>query len=59
MLGVQQTPIDLPTKLLQKRQIGDVLVDAEVLGIVDGGLSSQGSLFLEVLLDVRALVVGM
>ena len=58
MLGVQETPIDLATQFLQERQVGDVLSDVEVFGIVDRRFCTQGPTFFEVLLDVCLLIVG-
>ena len=56
-LDVEQTSVGRKADLPQGGQILQPFADAEVAGVVDGGLGAQGAAFLVVLLDPRVLVV--
>ena len=56
-LDLEQLAIDLVAEVAQVRQVGDGLADVEVLRVVDRGFGAEGVLLLEVLLDVRGLVL--
>ena len=56
-LDVQETSVGLKADLPQGGQIMQPFADAEVAGVVDGGLGAQGAAFLVILLDPRVLVV--
>ena len=51
VLDVQETSVDSATNLLQVGQLRDILLQAEVGRVVDGGLGTQRTTFLEILLD--------
>ena len=54
---LEQFAIDLVTEVAQVGQIRHRLRDVEILRVVDRGLGAEGVLLLEVLLDVRRLVL--
>ena len=57
-LDVEQPSIGHKADLAQLRQIVQALADAEVIGVVDRSLGTQGPIFLVILLlDARVLVV--
>src|SRR5262249_60416017 len=56
-LDVEETSIGLKADLPQRGKVLESFADPEVTGIVDGRFSAQGAVYLEVLLDTRALVV--
>lgn len=58
-LDLQEFAIDLVAEIAQVREIRHRLGDIEIVRVVDGGLGAQGALLLEVLLDVRGLVLDM
>ena len=58
LLDVQETSIGPETNLPKGRQISKPFADPEVARLVDGGLRSQPTAFLVVLLDLGVLVVN-
>ena len=56
-LDVEQTSVGLEADAAKRGQVAQVLADAEIAGVVDGGFGAQCPAFLVVLLDARALVV--
>jgi len=56
-LDLEQAAIGRKTDFAQFWQIAQTLANAEIVGVVDGGLGAQGAVFLVVLLDARVLVI--
>ena len=52
-LGVQETPVGLEADVCQGGQIMQPLADAEVAGLVEGGLGAERSSFLQVIFSGR------
>ena len=53
---LQQPMVDVPGNLFEVGQVFEILADPEIEGIVDGAFSAGGAAFLEVLLQIEALV---
>jgi hypothetical protein len=49
--------IDVASQLDEARQVLQLLTDAEVVGVVEGGLGAEGAVELEVLLDVSVAMI--
>ena len=49
----QQTPVDLPSQLLQIRQVGQTLVDSKIIRIPERAFRPATAAFFEVLLQVE------
>ena len=56
-LQLQQAGVDALPQRAEGVEVAQTTLDAQVVGIVDGGLGAQGAPLLEVLLDVAALVL--
>jgi hypothetical protein len=56
-LDLEQLAVHGIAEIAQVREVVDGLPDVEVIGIVDGRFRAEGVFFLEVLLDVRRLVL--
>src|SRR5215813_6473577 len=56
-LDFEQPSIGGKADFAQLRQIVQLSADAEVVSVVDGGLGTQGAVFLVILLEPRVLVV--
>ena len=57
-LGVQKTPVDVATYLLQIVEVAQAFVYVKVTWVINGGLGSRGVIFPEVLLDSGAFVLN-
>jgi len=53
-LDLQQSPIGLESNGPQSGQVVQSLAGIEIVRVIDGGLSSQGTAFLVVLLDASS-----
>jgi hypothetical protein len=53
--GVQEAPVGRVAGLRHGGEVGQLFADAEVAGLVEGGLGAERSSFLEVLLDLGFL----
>jgi hypothetical protein len=58
-LQIQQALVDLASERDQARQVLQLLADAEVVGVVEGGLSTKSAAELEVLLDAGVPVTDL
>src|SRR5258706_5992187 len=56
-LELDQWAVGRKADLAQLWKVMQAPADSEVVGIVDGGFSAQGSIFLVILLDARVLVI--
>ena len=56
-LDFEQSAVGGKADVAQSGQVMQAFADAEVVGIVDGGLGAQGALLLVILLDARVFVV--
>ena len=56
-LDVEETPVGGEADLPQSGQVAQPSADAEIVAVVDGGLSSEGSTLIVVLLDPGRLVL--
>jgi hypothetical protein len=59
LLNLKESSVGLKAYGPQGGQVLESSADAEVVGIVDGRLSTPGPILLEVLLDLRVLVADM
>lgn len=58
-LDVQKTSVGLEADLPQGGKVVQPLANAEVAGVVDGGLGTEGPTFLVILLDAGPLVISL